>query len=66
MSVTRRGSEAGATVAVTLSQVQQNINLMTDPKVMVQEVFKWYAVKQNSEIFSYHVRPPPGFPFLPF
>ena len=66
MSVTKKASEAGATVALTLSEVQENINQMTDPIALVQEVLKWDAVKQNSEIFSYHVRPPPVFHSSPF
>jgi hypothetical protein len=66
MSVTKKAAEAGATVAQTLAQIQDNIDTITDPKQLVQEVLKWDAVKQNSEIFSYHVRPPPVVPFLPF
>jgi len=66
MSVTKTAAEARATVAQTLAQIQDNIDTITDPKQLVQEVFKWDAVKQNSEIFSYHVRPPPVVPFLPF
>jgi hypothetical protein len=66
MSVTKKAAEAGATVAQTLAQIRDTIDTITDPKQLVQEVFKWDAVKQNSEIFSYHVRPPPVVPFLPF
>lgn len=66
MSVTKKAAEAGATVAQTLAQIQDNIDTITDPKQLVQEVLKWDAVKQNSEIFSYHVRPPPLFHSSPF
>jgi len=66
MSVAKKAGEAGATVAQTLAQIQGSIDLIRDPRQLVQEVFKWDAVNQNSAIFSYHVRPPPVVPFLPF